>query len=77
MVLNNVREWRLKGSKRRRLPISQAHLAQRIGVSRSYITKLEQGKLRPSPDVMFKIAEYFDCTIEEIFFLAGPESKGQ
>ncbi len=47
--------------------ITKSHLAHRIGVSRSYITKLEQGKLKPSIDLAFKIAQYFDCKIEDVF----------
>jgi len=64
MVRNCLRKWRERqGTK----GISKAHLARRIGVSRSYVTKLESGALQPSARVMFRIAEYFGCHVDDIF----------
>lgn len=64
MVINKITSWRAaRGGK----GISKAHLARRIGMTRSYMTKLEQGKLQPSASVMFKLADYFQCKIEDIF----------
>jgi putative transcriptional regulator len=65
MLNNTVAKWR-RGKK-----ISKAHLARQIGVCRSYVTKLEQGKLQPSGEVMFRIAAYFKVRIEDIFERAG------
>ena len=47
--------------------ISKADLARAIGVSRSYVTKLESGQARPSVDVMFRLAAYFGCRVDDIF----------
>jgi len=47
--------------------VSKAHLARRVQVSRSYVTRLEQGKIQPSGAVMFRLAAYFKCNIEDIF----------
>jgi len=47
--------------------ISKAHLARMIGVSRSYITKLENGSLQPSAEMMFRICEYLGRRVEEVF----------
>ena len=65
MIGNQVSAWRQKRENGK--GISKAHLARRLGVSRSYITKLEQGKLQPSAEVMFRTAEYFGCKIEDVF----------
>jgi putative transcriptional regulator len=61
MLKNTVKEWRQAKQ------ISKAHLARQIGVCRSYVSKLEQGNLQPSGEIMFRIAEYFDVRIEGIF----------
>ena len=61
MITNEVTGLREKRG------VSKAHLARRIGVSRSYVTRLEQGKLQPSGDVMFRIARYFGCEVGVIF----------
>jgi putative transcriptional regulator len=61
MLKNTVKEWRQKKK------ISKAHLARRIGVCRSYVSKLEQQDLQPSGEVMFRIAAYFKLRIEDIF----------
>ena len=47
--------------------ISKAHLARAVGVSRSYVTKLENGQSQPSAEVMFRVAQYFGCRVEDVF----------
>ena len=64
MFHNELAKWRARHGRR---GITKAHLARKIGVSRSYITKLENGALQPGGTVMFKIADYFGCRVEQIF----------
>ena len=47
--------------------IKQEALAEALGVSRQAIGSLENGRYNPSILLAFKIARYFDMTIEEIF----------
>lgn len=47
--------------------IKQDELAKILEVSRQTISSLENGKYNPSIILAFKIAKYFDMTIEEIF----------
>ncbi len=47
--------------------IRQEELADALGVSRQTIGSLENGRYNPSILLAFKIARYFDTTIEEIF----------
>jgi len=47
--------------------ISQEELAQAVGVTRQTITSLECEKYTASLVLAYKIARYFDKTIEEIF----------
>jgi DNA-binding XRE family transcriptional regulator len=61
MVMNIVAKWRLEKK------ISKAHLARQIRVCRAYVTRLEKGELQPSGDVMFRIAGYFKCRVEDVF----------
>jgi DNA-binding XRE family transcriptional regulator len=61
MLQNTVKKWRLERH------LTKADLARRIGVCRSYITKLEVGSLQPSGEVMFRIAEYFKIRVEDVF----------
>ena len=49
--------------------ISQAELAERIGVSRKTISTIEVGRFVPSTIVALKIARYFRAPVEEIFSL--------
>lgn len=67
MLHNNLATLRSRHSRRGRSGITQGHLARRVGVSRSYISKLEQGKLRPNIEITLRIAEYFECNVEDIF----------
>ncbi|MGQ0311149.1 helix-turn-helix transcriptional regulator [Streptococcus sp. cx1] len=47
--------------------ISQAELADEIGVTRQTIISLEKGRYNASLELAFKIARYFGKTIEEVF----------
>ena len=47
--------------------IKQEELAAALEVSRQTIGSLENGRYNPSILLAFKIARYFDMTIEEIF----------
>lgn len=47
--------------------IKQEEFAKTMGVSRQTISSLETGKYNPSIFLAYKIAKYFETTIEEIF----------
>ena len=47
--------------------ISQAGLADEMGVTRQTIISLEKGRYNASLELAFKIARYFGKTIEEVF----------
>ena len=47
--------------------IRQDELAKSMGVSRQTISSLENGRYNPSIMLAYKIAKYFDLTIEDIF----------
>ena len=46
---------------------SQAQLAEALGVSRQTINAIETGKYDPSLPLAFKMAQLFECSIEDIF----------
>ena len=47
--------------------IRQDDFAKSMGVSRQTISSLENGRYNPSIMLAYKIAKYFDMTIEEVF----------
>ena len=47
--------------------ISQEQLANELGVTRQTIHAVENDKYNPSLDLAFKIARFFEKSIEEIF----------
>ena len=47
--------------------ISQAELADKMGVTRQTIISLEKGRYNASLELAFKIARYFGKTVEEVF----------
>ncbi|MDD3621233.1 MAG: helix-turn-helix transcriptional regulator [Methanofollis sp.] len=47
--------------------LTQEQLAVALGVTRQTIIAIEKKKYDPSLDLAFKIARYFNVTIEEIF----------
>jgi putative transcriptional regulator len=53
--------------------ITQGELADRVGVSRQTINSIETGRYDPSLELAFKLAEEFDCDIEDIFVYNSDE----
>ena len=47
--------------------IRQEDFAKAMGVSRQTISSLENGRYNPSILLAYKIAKYFEMTIEEVF----------
>ena len=53
--------------------MTQADLAEKIGVSRQTINAMEKNKYVPSTVLALKIAQLFKTPLEDIFFLEGDE----
>lgn len=51
--------------------ISQKELADAVGVTRQTITSIECEKYTASLTLAYKIAKYFNLSIEEVFDLEG------
>ena len=49
--------------------VRQEDFAKTMGVSRQTISSLETGRYNPSIYLAYKIARYFEMTIEEVFIL--------
>ena len=47
--------------------VTQEQLAEELKVTRQTIHAVESGKYNPSLELAFKLARYFETTIEEIF----------
>ena len=60
---------------RRTRGIRQEEFAKAMGVSRQTISSLETGRYNPSIFLAYKIARFFDLTIEEVF-LFGESGDG-
>lgn len=52
---------------RRERGVNQEELARALRVSRQTIGSLENGRYNPSITLAFKIARYFELSIEEVF----------
>lgn len=57
-----VIDWKTFGERvhiaRRRLQLSQAALAERVGISRNYISMIERGITDPSYAIVAELVEY-------------------
>ena len=60
---------------RKDMGIRQDEFAKLMGVSRQTISSLENGRYNPSIFLAYKIAKYFDLTIEEVFIFDEEEMK--
>ena len=55
--------------------IRQEDFAKSMGVSRQTISSLETGRYNPSIILAYKIAQYFEMTIEEVFIFEEEDLK--
>jgi putative transcriptional regulator len=62
-VGNNLKEIRTK------LGITQAELAERVGVARVSIVSIEKGHFIPTVETALRIGKALDVPIEQIFWL--------
>ena len=67
-VSNQIRRLRFEASE-----MTQAELAQRIGVTRQTIIAIEQGRYSPSLEMAFQIAHAFDVKLDDVFRYEPPE----
>ncbi|MEC3918546.1 helix-turn-helix transcriptional regulator [Nocardia sp. CDC160] len=61
-VSNNIRALRFSHGE-----MTQADLADRLGVTRQTVIAIEQGKYSPSLEMAFQIARVFRAPLDEVF----------
>ena len=63
MMINRVRELRIESG------ITQDKFAEALQVTRQSVIAIEKNKYNPSLELALRIAAYFHCSVEEIFYL--------
>lgn len=66
---NRIRELRES------VHLTQKELGTKVGVSRQAINAIETGKYEPSIRLAFRLAQFFNVTVEELFYFFQEESK--
>lgn len=61
-ITNSIRALRFAHGQ-----MTQAELADRVGVTRQTVIAIEQGRYSPSLEVAFQIARIFDVPLDEVF----------
>jgi len=61
-VTNSIRTLRFANRE-----MTQADLADRVGVTRQTVIAIEQGKYSPSLEMAFQIARVFNVRLDEVF----------
>lgn len=61
-ITNNIRTLRFHAGE-----MTQAELAEKVGVTRQTINAIEAAKYSPSLELAFKIADVFEVGLEEVF----------
>jgi putative transcriptional regulator len=68
-VTNEIRTLRFAAGE-----MTQAELADRVGLTRQTIIAIEQGRYSPSLEVAFRIARVFGVPLEQVFGYPEEES---
>lgn len=61
-VMNSIRALRFANGE-----MTQAELADRLGVTRQTVIAIEQGRYSPSLEVAFQIARVFRVPLDDVF----------
>ena len=69
-VTNSIRALRFA-----RGEMTQAELADLIGVTRQTVIAIEQGRYSPSLEMAFQIAQAFKVSIDEVFQYPGSQEE--
>ncbi|XXS76893.1 helix-turn-helix transcriptional regulator [Sorangium sp. So ce131] len=65
-MTNTIRALRFQANE-----MTQAALAEKVGVTRQTIVAIEQGRYSPSLEVAFRIAAVFGVPLEQVFQWKG------
>ena len=66
---NRIKELRAREN------LTQAKLAELVGVRRETIVFLEKGKYNPSLNLAYTISQVFNLTIEQVFIFDQPDHE--
>jgi putative transcriptional regulator len=67
-VTNSIRRLRFE-----RGEMTQAELAEQVGVTRQTVIAIEQGRYSPSLEMAFRIAHVLGVSLEDVFQYPQPE----
>ncbi|WP_374104314.1 helix-turn-helix transcriptional regulator [Streptomyces sp. ISL-43] len=67
-ITNRIRTLRFEHAE-----MTQAELAERIGVTRQTVIAIEKGRYSPSLETAFRIARVFAVLLEQVFQYADEE----
>ena len=68
-VTNSIRALRFANGE-----MTQAELAERVGVTRQTVIAIEQGRYSPSLEMAFQIARVFKVPLDDVFQYPDGES---
>ncbi|ASK60882.1 transcriptional regulator [Virgibacillus phasianinus] len=60
--------------RRTKMNMTQEELSSKLKVSRQTIISLEKGKYKPSLVLAHKLAQTFECKIDDLFIFEGDEN---
>lgn len=69
MVKNKLKVYRAANN------LTQEQLADKVGVTRQTIIAIESNKYLPSLDLAFKLAHYFQVSVDDIFIYQVRRSR--
>lgn len=49
--------------------VTQEEMAQKLGIERTYLSKLENSKFMPRPELMVRICRYLGKELGEVFYI--------
>ncbi len=63
-IRNNIKSFREQRG------LTQEELAGKLGIIRTYLSKLENQKFSPGPELMANICSFFGTSLGEMFYIS-------
>lgn len=60
---NKLKSYRIKNG------LSQARLAEMVGITRSYLISIESGQANPTISIARRLAQVLDTSIDSLFYV--------
>lgn len=70
-LIPRIREKRMEAH------LTQKDLCEKIGMKKSQLSPIERGKIKPNPEILWRIAKGIDCLVDDLYEVANDSDNNE